>query len=166
MWFFCWPGCRFREQARSHNGTRSTVGATVRRFDLLAKRPEKSAHSAFKLGCLNDTSRHASEATNPCAVAYSYARIRRLVRLGVGFYRGSVADESAIGFSDSVQFKGASAFQAWLWIGMSAISSWWLYAGDPCGLPGAFDRFANLRTAATFLFSDWIWRLHPKGASP
>jgi hypothetical protein len=120
----------------------------------------------FKLGCLKDTFRHALQATNPCAVAYSYARIRRLVRLGVGFYCGSVADESAIGFSDSVQVKGASAFQARLRICMSAISLWWLYAGDPCGLPGAFDRFANLRTAATFLFSDWVWRLHPKGASP
>jgi hypothetical protein len=39
-----------------------------------------------------------SQATHPCAVAYSYARIRRLVRLGGGFYCGSVADESVIGF--------------------------------------------------------------------
>jgi hypothetical protein len=39
-----------------------------------------------------------SQATRPCAFAYSYARIRRLVRLGGEFYCGAVADESAIGF--------------------------------------------------------------------
>ena len=38
-----------------------------------------------KRRCLKDTSRHALPATHPCAIAYSYARIRRLVRLGVGF---------------------------------------------------------------------------------
>ena len=59
----------------------------------------------FKLRCLKDTSRHAFEATHPCAIAYSYARIRRLVRFGVGFYCGAVADESAIGFSSSAIFK-------------------------------------------------------------
>jgi hypothetical protein len=35
--------------------------------------------------CLKDTSRYLLEATTPCAVAYDYARIRRLVRLGFGF---------------------------------------------------------------------------------
>ena len=35
-------------------------------------------------------------ATRPCVVAYGYARIRRLVRLGVGFYRVRVAANSAI----------------------------------------------------------------------
>jgi hypothetical protein len=61
--------------------------------------------SPFKLECLKDTFRHAFEATHPCAFAYSYARIRRLVRLGVGFYCGSVADESAIGFRSPDQSR-------------------------------------------------------------
>jgi len=38
------------------------------------------------------------KATTPCVVAYAYARIRRLVRLGAGFYRLSVAENTAIGF--------------------------------------------------------------------
>lgn len=46
-----------------------------------------------------------SQATHPCAFAYSYARIRRLVRLGGGFYCGSVADESAIGFDRPPNIK-------------------------------------------------------------
>ena len=41
--------------------------------------------STFKRWRLKDTSRHALWATPPCAIAYSYARIRRLVRLGGGF---------------------------------------------------------------------------------
>ena len=53
----------------------------------------------FKRRCLKDTSRHAFQATNSCAIAYSYARIRRLVRLGGGFYCGPVAECSVIGFS-------------------------------------------------------------------
>jgi len=61
--------------------------------------------SPFKLECLKDTFRHAFKATNSCAFAYSYARIRRLVRFGGGFYCGAVADESAIGFSSSPIFK-------------------------------------------------------------
>jgi hypothetical protein len=38
-------------------------------------------------GCL--CTRHVTrrQATNPCAVAYGYARIRRLVRFGAGLYR-------------------------------------------------------------------------------
>jgi hypothetical protein len=59
----------------------------------------------FKLKCLKDTSRHAFKATHPCAIAYSQARIRRLVRLGVGFYCGAVADESAIGFRSPDQSR-------------------------------------------------------------
>jgi hypothetical protein len=41
------------------------------------------------------------KATKPCAVAYGYARIRRLVRLLAGLYCFPVADTSAIGFSSS-----------------------------------------------------------------
>ncbi|WP_206662982.1 hypothetical protein, partial [Pseudomonas sp. Sample_9] len=46
-----------------------------------------------------------SQATYPCAFAYSYARIRRLVRLGGGFYCGAVADESVIGFDRPPNIK-------------------------------------------------------------
>jgi len=45
------------------------------------------------------------KATVPCVIAYSYARIRRLVCLVGGFYCCRVADESAIGFSSSVIIK-------------------------------------------------------------
>ncbi len=48
--------------------------------------------------CLKRHLQTLSQATHPCAFAYSYARIRRLVRFWVGFYCGPVADESAIGF--------------------------------------------------------------------
>jgi hypothetical protein len=33
------------------------------------------------------------EATTPCVVAYAYARIRRLVRFGLGFYRFPVTEK-------------------------------------------------------------------------
>ncbi len=46
-----------------------------------------------------------SQATHPCAFAYSYARIRRLVCLGGGFYCGAVADESVIGFDRPPNIK-------------------------------------------------------------
>jgi hypothetical protein len=38
------------------------------------------------------------KATTPCVIAYAYARIRRLVRLGAEFYRLPVAEKTAIGF--------------------------------------------------------------------
>jgi hypothetical protein len=50
-----------------------------------------------------------TQATHPCVVAYDYARIRRLVRLGRGLYRFRVADESAIGFSDPIPYTDAKA---------------------------------------------------------
>jgi hypothetical protein len=53
------------------------------------------------------TSRH--RATPPCAIAYNYARIRRLVRLEVGLYRFQVADESAIGFGSPGKTKAHSS---------------------------------------------------------
>ncbi|PHH43936.1 hypothetical protein CRX57_28195 [Pseudomonas putida] len=57
---------------------------------------------AFKQSCLYDTRCYVPKATTPCAIAYDYARIRRLVRLECGFYRGSVADKAAIGFGSPV----------------------------------------------------------------
>jgi hypothetical protein len=44
--------------------------------------------------------RYLMKATEPCAVAYNYARIRRLVRLVPGLYRLCIAANSAVGFSD------------------------------------------------------------------
>jgi hypothetical protein len=41
------------------------------------------------------------KATKPCAVAYSCARIRRLVCRGPWFYRFRVADHSAVGLGNS-----------------------------------------------------------------
>ena len=103
----------------------------------------------FKRCCLKDTSRHVSQATHPCAIAYSYARIGRLVRFGGGFYCGPVADESAIGFSDSNSSQrciGVPGFVADLYFRDFVMVA---VCGRPSGLPGAFVRFANLRTAAT-----------------
>ena len=46
-----------------------------------------------------------SQATYPCAFAYSYARIRRLVGFVPGLYRLWVAGNPATGFSDSTRYK-------------------------------------------------------------
>jgi len=56
------------------------------RFDLLNTPVFKSLTGYF------------TKATAPCVIAYGYARIRRLVRLGPGFYRWSVAEKTVIGF--------------------------------------------------------------------
>jgi hypothetical protein len=69
----------------------------------------------FKRRCLKDTSRHGLKTTNPCAIAYGQARIRRLVRLGGGFYCGAVADCSVIGFSSPANFQGTLAPPIFLW---------------------------------------------------
>ncbi|MFJ2486303.1 hypothetical protein, partial [Pseudomonas sp. NPDC087639] len=68
-----------------------------------------------------------SQATHPCSIAYSYVRIRRLVRLGGGFYCGAVADESAIGFDRPPNIKArqrSARVQA-----LSEIMSRWLCVG-------------------------------------
>ena len=52
---------------------------------------------AFKQSCLYDTRCYVPKATTPCAIAYDYARIRRLVRPRCGFYRGSVAEKQRSG---------------------------------------------------------------------
>jgi glutaredoxin 2 len=44
------------------------------------QRVDETCLGAF-LHCLKDTPRYLLKATTPCAVAYDYARIRRLVRL-------------------------------------------------------------------------------------
>ncbi|WP_282385832.1 hypothetical protein, partial [Pseudomonas sp. PS02286] len=116
---------QFEMHSQSDIWNTAPVGAS-----LLAKRPSNAAHFfRFKRSCLKDTCRHGLKATNPCAIAYSQARIRRLVRFGVEFYRGPVADESAIGFSDPDQLS-ASAIVASLRDFSPAITLWRLYAGD------------------------------------
>ena len=59
--------------------------------------------------CLKRHIQTLSQATYPCAIAYSYARIRRLVRLGGGFYCGAVAECSVTGFSSPANFQGTLA---------------------------------------------------------
>jgi hypothetical protein len=76
------------------------------------------------------------KATVSCAVAYTYARIRRLVCLVSGLYRFRIAENSAIGFSDPTRDKRNSApfFIAtnlrFVVVDMVAVR------GRPLGLPG------------------------------
>jgi len=56
------------------------------------RRVDEACLGIFR-GCLKDMSRYRLEATTPCAIAYDYARIRRLVRLGFGFYRFRVTEK-------------------------------------------------------------------------
>ena len=88
-----------------------------------------------KRRCLKDTFRHVLQATHPCAIAYSYARIRRLVRFGVGFYCGPVADESAIGFSDPMPYRRSIPSLNCSFVYLH-LASWWLCVGDLRVYPG------------------------------
>ena len=65
----------------------------LRRFDGVVVRLSRSVFNVFRV-VFKDTWRYARKATTPCAFAYDYARIRRLVRLERGFYRGSVTEHS------------------------------------------------------------------------
>ena len=80
-----------------------------------------------KRQCLKRHLQTLSQATYPCAFAYSYARIRRLVRLGGGFYCGAVADESAIGFDRPPNIKARQ--RSALVQALSEIMSRWLCVG-------------------------------------
>jgi hypothetical protein len=85
--------------------------------------------------CLKRHLQTLSQATHPCAFAYSYARIRRLVRFGGGFYCGAVADESAIGFDRPPNIKArqrSARVQA-----LSETMSRWLCVGHlrVCRIP-------------------------------
>ncbi|MCP1500995.1 hypothetical protein J2Y86_005702 [Pseudomonas migulae] len=56
-----------------------------------------TAHAGYRFDLLNmpvfkSLTGYFAKATAPCVIAYGYARIRRLVRLGPGFYRWSVAE--------------------------------------------------------------------------
>jgi len=101
----------------------------------------------FKRNCLKETSRHAFQATKSCAIAYSYARIRRLVRLEGGFYCGAVADESAIGFDRPPNIKARQRFARVQALSESCCGG---CAWDTLGCAGFLDvRSVNPRTAAT-----------------
>ena len=69
---------------------------------------------------LNSVEGYVRKATRPCAIAYAYARIRRLVCLGGGFYRLPVADESAIGSRSPLISRRTT----------SVLVLWRLYVGD------------------------------------
>jgi hypothetical protein len=61
-------------------------------------RVDRSLSGAFLravFGVFKSSSGYFPKATTPCVVAYGYARIRRLVRLGVGFYRLPVAEKNS-----------------------------------------------------------------------
>lgn len=58
-----------------------------------------------KRQCLKRHLQTLSQATYPCAFAYSYARIRWLVRFVPGLYRLRVAGNPATGFSDLTRYK-------------------------------------------------------------
>ena len=96
-----------REQARSHIGFRAYTNNVFTENPLWERacsrrgRPiqHKTHSQTNKQAMFNRHLQTLTQTTQPCAVAYDYARIRRLVRLEAGLYRFRVADESAIGFS-------------------------------------------------------------------
>lgn len=87
-----------------------------------------------------------SWATHPCAVAYSYARIRRLVRFVPGLYRLRVAGNPATGFSDPIRYKYNDAPVCRICLRRRYGGCAW----ETFGSAGSYtSRFANPRTAAT-----------------
>jgi len=87
------------------------------------------------------------KATRPCAVAYGYARIRRLVRLGAARYLDSRHCPSVIGFSRPVVSSEVHQFYQ-SGIPMPALDG--SCAQGAFGRAGLLDpRSTNLRTAAT-----------------
>jgi hypothetical protein len=97
--------------------------------------------------CLTDTPRYWRETTMPCAIAYDYARIRRLVRFGGELYCGPVADESAIGFDRPLNIKARQRSARVQALSASCRGG---CAWDTFGCAGFLDvRSVNPRTAAT-----------------
>ena len=87
-----------------------------------------------------------SQATYPCAFAYSYARIRRLVRFVPGLYRLRVAGNPATGFSDPTRYKYNDAPVCRSRLRRRYGGCAW----ETFGSAGSYtSRFANPRTAAT-----------------
>jgi hypothetical protein len=74
-------------------GVPSTARKLTIEYECLFERRVDEACLVVFCGCLKDTPRYRLKATTPCAIAYDYARIRRLVRLGFGFYRSCVTEK-------------------------------------------------------------------------
>jgi hypothetical protein len=157
-----WPrdgGCSsgpLREQARSHTGSSVNtlfVTDTNQLWERACSRRGRYSHHKARCQTAKQAlfKRHfqtLTQATHPCAVAYDYARIRRLVRLEAGLYRFRVADESAIGFDRPTQSRRASVQD--LIQALSEISCRGGCAWDTFGCAGFLDvRSVNPRTAAT-----------------
>ena len=111
-----------------------------------------------KRQCLKRHFQSLSQATYPCAFAYSYARIRRLVRFVPGLYRLRVAGNPATGFSDLARYKYNDAPVCRRCLRRRYGGCAW----ETFGSAGSYtSRFANPRTAATLtLFSDRFWWFH------
>jgi hypothetical protein len=62
----------------------------------------RSYRNSIAAGLSRAVCRTQTATTPPCAIAYNYARIRRLVRLDPGLYRFHAAANSAAGFSDPI----------------------------------------------------------------
>ncbi|VVN28005.1 hypothetical protein PS639_04638 [Pseudomonas fluorescens] len=90
-----------------------------------------------------------AQATTPCAIAYGYARICRLVRLGPGLYRLQVAEKQRWGLVAPGDRKVPS-------IMMRSVCSNLHYGGHAQGVFGRAglltSRSTNLRMAATLVW--------------
>jgi hypothetical protein len=87
-----------------------------------------------------------TQTTHPCAFAYSYARIRRLVGFVPGLYRLWVAGNPATGFSDPTRYKYNDAPVCRRRLRRRYGGCAW----ETFGSAGSYtSRFANPRTAAT-----------------
>jgi len=101
-----------------------------------------------KRQCLKRHFQSLSQATYPCAFAYSYARIRRLVRFVPGLYRLRVAGNPATGFSDPTRYKYNDAPVCRRRLRRRYGGCAW----ETFGSAGSYtSRFANPRTAATLI---------------
>jgi hypothetical protein len=129
----------FRHTAYAGFATAAQPSGTVRRSDKLPR------HSRSRL--FNGCQRYLMKATTPCVVAYAYARIRRLVRLGAGFYRWPVAEK---------QRSGLVARLAKCTTSFAMILRRYFYGGHAQGALGRAgllaSRSTNLCMAATFVW--------------
>jgi len=99
-----------------------------------------------KRQCLKRHLQSLSQATCPCAFAYSYARIRRLVGFVPGLYRPWVAGNPATGFSDLTRYKFNDAPVCRSRLRRRYGGCAWETFGSA---ESYTSRFANPRTAAT-----------------
>ena len=89
------------------------------------------------------------KATTPCVVAYAYARIRRLVRLGAGFYRLPVAEKQRWGLVARIFQVCSATFCEGFFVFAYMVAMRWASSDAP----GSWDyRSTNLRMAATLVW--------------